>query len=188
MRRYKLICALVTVLLLLALFVCARAEDDPHGEGVFKLPKSLLIIEESAFERTAPITVYLAGSVESIGDRAFADVYDLQAIYIPPTTRYIGRNAFEGARRLTIYGVPYSYADIWARIHLFRFLYADIWGNALKTSPVRANVGEYIGSADRNTPDAAARLKCKSVSDECTVLRVNPRDNPEMYPLDYDFP
>ena len=49
----------------------------------FNLPASLQIIEAEAFEGTAIVTVDLPETVETIGERAFANIPTLRQITIP---------------------------------------------------------------------------------------------------------
>ena len=79
-----------------------------------KLPESVKIIEDEAFEGTAITNVVLPENVETIGDYAFANIQTLQQISIPNSTTYIGKNAFKGSNNVTITGAPKGYARAWA--------------------------------------------------------------------------
>ena len=91
----------------------ARLED--RTATVFKLPASLQIIEDEAFEGTALVSVELPESVERIGERAFADIPTLLHVKIPEKTKFIAGTAFAGSAKLTLTGAPGSYARAWAR-------------------------------------------------------------------------
>lgn len=81
----------------------------------FKLPASLEVIEEEAFEGTAIVRVEVPESVSMIGDRAFANVKTLRSIRITIHTNQISASAFEGSNGVTICAPPGSYAKAWAR-------------------------------------------------------------------------
>ena len=95
----------------------AAAETTPS----FKLPASLQVIEDSAFEGTAIVSVELPESVAYIGDYAFADIQTLLGIQIPDATTYIGKNAFAGSKQVTLTASSGSYARTWARENGLRF-------------------------------------------------------------------
>lgn len=80
-----------------------------------KLPESVEIIEEEAFEGTAIVTIKLSENVKTIGDRAFANINTLQSIWIPISTKSIAETAFTGSNNVSITAAPNSYARAWAR-------------------------------------------------------------------------
>lgn len=92
----------------------STAFDDAPAP-VFKLPASLKIIEDEAFEDTAIENVALPESVESVGERAFASITTLRSVRIPDNTQHIAATAFEGSRSLTIIAASNSYARNWAK-------------------------------------------------------------------------
>lgn len=105
---------------------CAQAERDAaivlelsERETVSesKLPRSVTIIEDEAFEGTALVKVELPETVVSIGERAFADVSTLKEIRIPVLTKHIASTAFDGSNRTTIIAPVNSYARAYARNH-----------------------------------------------------------------------
>ena len=79
------------------------------------LPASLIIIDESAFEGTALVSVELPETVEYIGDKAFANIMPLRSIHIPDNAEYIGKDAFTGSSQVTITAYSNSYARTWAQ-------------------------------------------------------------------------
>lgn len=96
---------------------------------VFKLPASLLVIEDEAFEGTSLFSVDLPDSVVTIGERAFSNISTLHAVSIPDSVTYIARNAFIGSDKVTITASPGSYARTWAKengvpFHSITVLYA----------------------------------------------------------------
>lgn len=82
-----------------------------------RLPASVTVIEDEAFEGTALVKVELPESVETIGERAFANISTLCKIRIPVTTSYIASSAFEGSNRTIITAPGNSYARTWAKEH-----------------------------------------------------------------------
>ena len=96
---------------------------------VFKLPASLRVIEDEAFEGTSLFSVELPDSVVTIGERAFSNISTLHAVSIPDSVTYIARNAFTGSDKVTITASPGSYARTWAKengvpFHSITVLYA----------------------------------------------------------------
>ena len=89
--------------------------------AVFQLPSSLQSIEEEAFEGTAAAQVVLFDHVRRIQSRAFADMPYLEAVFIPESVLWLGDGVFSGAQSLTIYGVPGSFAETYARENQFVF-------------------------------------------------------------------
>ena len=89
--------------------------DNTKKIPVFRFPAMLQLIESEAFEGTAIIGFELPESVESIGERAFANITTLMSVGIPEKTQSIGKDAFDGSCRVTISGAPDSYARAWAR-------------------------------------------------------------------------
>ena len=87
----------------------------------FNLPSSLRIIDDSAFEGTALVSVDIPESVTYIGDNAFANIPTLLAVQIPDATEFIGNNAFGNRKNVTITTSSNSYARTWAKDNGFRF-------------------------------------------------------------------
>lgn len=91
-------------------------ETEPETvSAVLRLPSSLRIIEDEAFESTAIISADFPETLESIGEHAFADIPTLRSIRIPENTKQIAKTAFAGSNGVTITGVPGSYARTWAK-------------------------------------------------------------------------
>ena len=83
--------------------------------AAFRLPSSLRIIEDEAFEGTAIVSAELPETLESIGEHAFAGIPTLRSIRIPENTKEIAKTAFAGSNGVTITGAPGSYARTWAK-------------------------------------------------------------------------
>ncbi len=83
--------------------------------SIFRLPLSLLQIEEEAFEGTLPTDILLGEEIVSIGERAFASIPSLRRVYIPDKVSFIGEHAFESSGLMMITGNAGSYARTWAR-------------------------------------------------------------------------
>lgn len=100
----------------LAFFSKDREQSNFENEkGTVSLPRSIRTIEDSAFDGTNIVSVKLPEGVETVGDKAFANIPTLKNITIPNTTTYIGKNAFKGSTQVTITTAPKSYARTWAK-------------------------------------------------------------------------
>ncbi|MBQ6480480.1 MAG: leucine-rich repeat protein [Anaerolineaceae bacterium] len=84
-------------------------------KNIIRLPISLMIIEDEAFEGTAIEQVELSDSVISIGNQAFANIKTLRSIRIPMSTISIAKTAFAGSQNVMITATPNSYAWTWAK-------------------------------------------------------------------------
>ena len=174
----------LTALLLVLMTSPGYAAAIPDEIAV--MPDSLRIIEESAFEGTALTTVYLPETVTTIGRRAFADIKDLRVVFIPKATVVIDEEAFDGAGNLTIWGVPGSYAEEWAGRHSIRFVGFDIWRFAHEKPDFGLkNLARWPTRSERGGEDRQYRPGF-DIGDIDTLTY--PKEKPEMYPLDYDFP
>ena len=186
MKRYQVLLMLAIVAVCLALS-SALAEDHSLESSVLTMPSSLRIIEESAFENTAPTSVFLPESVEYIGDRAFAGTARLAVVFIPPKTQYIGENAFAGCDGLVIVGAPGSYAQKWAIEHGYRFVSMDVWlliktdRSRFKELFRRVTIGEMLSPKDLDS----LRYFFRSYIDSPDT---DPKKRAELYPIEYDFP
>ena len=114
------------VILALILLCCAAAADT------LTLPASLTEIEEEAFLGDTSITeVVLPERLEVIGDRAFMDCDNLQAIHIPQSVWSIGQDALPP--QALVICEPYSTAENYAVEHSLQYEYekhyaiGDIW-------------------------------------------------------------
>ena len=122
MKKHITLGLAALLLLLVSLFLCCSAE----GTG-FKLPDSVLVIEESAFEGTGAREIVLPDGAVSIGERAFARIAALDSVYIPASIKEISDSAFAQSHSFTIYGLGGSRADDWAREHDIPFIDEAIW-------------------------------------------------------------
>ena len=82
--------------------------------GVFVLPSSLKAIDNNAFEGTNANTIILSGSIETIGDYAFADIQTLKSVIVPDSICYISNSAFAGSDHVSIIAEPNTYTKAWA--------------------------------------------------------------------------
>lgn len=103
-----------------------RAEDPAESRqeetaGRFVLPASLQTIEEDAFAGTAAVQVEMPETVETVGDRAFADMSALRSVYIPAGVTRIGEGVFDGTAGVVVEGQSGSYAEQWAAQNGFFF-------------------------------------------------------------------
>lgn len=164
----------------------------PDPSSVSTLPSSLIIIGEEAFEGTSLQYVHLPSSLETIGDRAFADIEPLESVYIPEETKWIGEDAFANDGQVVLMGESGSYAERWAHEHGLRFaIYCDLTANA--------------GSLGARAKQNGALIPCLFASVLLWLLAelnrrkpilwgigegktMRPQDRPELNPIDYSFP
>ncbi len=92
-----------------------REESAPETAGTFRLPASLAIIGESAFEGTNIADIQIPESVQTIESRAFAGIGGLNSAYLPETVENIEDDAFADDSGLTIYGLPGGKTEDFAR-------------------------------------------------------------------------
>ena len=163
---------------------CARAEGDESQRML--LPYSLKSIESSAFEKTAAREVYLPAGVTRIGYRAFANMSALEAVYLPPAAAYIDESAFASDDRLVIYGIPGSEAEDWAAKHSVPFVSKDIWGitEDRSANPDTSEPASDVLTDEPSTDDTLMPVFGMALK----ALSVDPKEKPEYYPIDYDFP
>ncbi|MBR4458433.1 MAG: leucine-rich repeat protein [Clostridia bacterium] len=124
------------LVLVIAVFAAAGASAStlcdavtlPAGEGSAgprtvsaQLPDSLLLIEDSAFEGTALVTVRLPEGLVSLGDRVFADIPTLERVAMPDSLTRIGRDVLAGSDRAAVLASAGSRAGDWARENGIRF-------------------------------------------------------------------
>ncbi len=116
---------------LIALFVCIcvllLAQSPPEAlgeEGTFQMPSGLLLIEEEAFLETGASEVILSEDLIVIGDRAFAEMKNLQVAYLPESQIQMGSDVFAGNPELAISGIPDGWAEEYARRNHFQFIWA----------------------------------------------------------------
>ena len=97
----------------------AKTNEIIHTETAappsFQLPVSLRVIEDEAFEGTAIVSAALPDSLESIGERAFANISALRSVKIPNATKEIAKNAFSGSGQVSIIAFSGSYASAYAK-------------------------------------------------------------------------
>lgn len=102
---YKLLTNLYTgkgkVLILEGTSVIGKSAFEGHENFTkIEFPKSLRIIEESAFESTALKTLVVPDYVVSIGARAFGNCNELKNVTLSPNLESIASDAFEGCWEL----------------------------------------------------------------------------------------
>ena len=96
--------------------------DNIEEIPTFRLPSSLQIIEDEAFEGTAIVSVEIPETVESIGNRAFANIPTLHSVRISPNTKHIAKTAFADSDQVVLTGTSNSYARTWANENGFPFV------------------------------------------------------------------
>lgn len=154
--------------------------------AVFKLPASIVIVEDEAFEGTSVEKVILPEKLTDVRERAFADNRALTVICIPESVTFIADDAFDGNSNLIIQGLSDSYAAHWANEHNIAFAPTEtlpLWiqkvGRLLRVS--------MIAVLRFNSIDPAAFLwrRRRNMNAERSM---RPQDRPELHPIDYRFP
>ena len=184
-KSFLLICIAIVIGFLLCI---AIADEAWQSQGVFVMPKSLISIEESAFENTGAHEIYISESVIYIGNNAFSNSNNLSKVFIPKATLYIGDNAFNGTntKKLKVYGYTGSYAHKWATEHGLYFFRVDI---IAILHPTIQGCCYLSGLPPYNVDDEDCNTKNKrnKYNDKSGYI-VNRKQMQEMYPLDCDFP
>ncbi len=125
----------IVVLSAFALFVIPSgtnpAAADIPETGTFRLPASLRVIGEEAFEGTAAAALVMGVEVTTVESRAFAGTDSLREVYIPASAETLAEDAFDGTEELTVYGTGGSAAEDWAARLGYRFVLRDIWTDIL---------------------------------------------------------
>ena len=115
------------------------------GSGVFydcdaltnvTLGAGITAIPSAAFEHCdllAEITI--PRRVTSIGDTAFKDCVKFRAVHIPRSVTSISSTAFSYLSKLTIYGVPGTYAETFANANSITFVSEEIPAESLVLDP-----------------------------------------------------
>jgi len=183
MKCKQVLCIALFSIVLMAL-AQALAESG-NDRNVFVMPASLRSIGDGAFEDTMPIEVYLSESVQNIGKRAFAGRTHLSVIYIPARVGYIGEDAFAGRGQVLILGLPHSFAEEWAKKQGYRFIFIDIWISGGTGFGHFANKALIIIRG--HTVDVSGEYKLIYTYTGFPFLQ-NPKEKPELYPIEYDFP
>ena len=184
MKRTLFLLALL-MLALWALPFLACAEWNDSLWNCFILPDDLHRVEESAFEGTAAETVFMAESVEVIEHRAFADMPSLKTIYIPKSVLSIDEDSLGERKDIVVVGIAGSIAHKWAQKNGLRFVNWNVWALLRQGRSDHSRVG----------PASVLRQGLKTTEATRGIQRAkdaprnpNPKDNPGMYPIDYDFP
>lgn len=161
-------------------------EQFPFKDNVFVLPASLEIIEEEAFEETAVTTAVFQNNVIYISDQVFASASKLRSVFIPPSTEFIGENAFPDNTDLIVFSVKGSYAEKWANEHQIPFKDSNIWGllmpNGKSLNTHGVPLSRVLPVID---PERAIGVTKQTANDDVSM---RPQDRPELNPIDYRFP
>ena len=173
-------------LLLLSVPSFAFGEGFSRSDQTLKMPESLVILEESAFEGTAATMVYLPDGVSVIESRAFADMPNLKVAFIPKSVREIGKDLFGSVKDVTLIGVAGSPTQDWAKRNGYRFIPWDVWSAVL---PERMDVRHTLLPDMFHEWDADDARRLRRLSWSLPEQdNSDPEDNPSMYQVDYDFP
>ena len=184
--KRRLILCLITLMLLSPLATANAEAPTREKKSTFVLPVSLLLIEDEAFEGTAVGMLVIQDGLQRIGDRAFSDMPNLRAVYIPPSTTFIGKRAFPNNKDLAIYGVKGSYAEKWAGRHQIVFVAGELHelfsaGETMLVSYKTSMEGMFRAPE----PNVDFRMTKRTADQEKSM---RPQDRPELYPIVYRFP
>lgn len=162
------------VILALTLLCCAAVADT------LTLPASLTEIEEEAFLGDTSITeVVLPERLEVIGNRAFMDCDNLQAIHIPASVWSIGQDALPP--QALVICEPYSTAENYAVEHSLQYEYekhyaiGDIWVSEEGEAFIQVTTGDActlrveILDSDRQTVLFTGTAPCEERMDGGSV-------------------
>ncbi|MBR2824438.1 MAG: leucine-rich repeat protein [Clostridia bacterium] len=116
-----------------------NASPDATSSPTANLPASLRIIEAEAFEGTMLVKVDLPESVETIGDRAFANIPTLRVLKIPVKATSLGEGITAGSRNAAITAAPGSMARAYARDHGIPYAPVAAFSASAQVSPVAAS-------------------------------------------------
>lgn len=136
-RNFMMLCILSIVFLLILTFASASVQDIPDEsipKGIYgthhlslskfptydiapvsKLPASLRVIDDEAFEGTSFIAIEIPDGVIHIGEKAFADISSLKLAKLPSDIERIAPNIFAGSRNVTLTAAPRSQAKTLAQ-------------------------------------------------------------------------
>lgn len=185
-RKWFVYLVIFAVILVLPLFRNTNADKtNPDDSATFKLPSSLVTIENEAFEGTAVETVVLPDGLIDIGPGAFEAVATLKDVYIPDTTTYIADSAFAITSDLTIHGVEGSYAKEWAYRHEVSFVADNIW---TVTSQIRDAHNLQINPAYWQYITLLVLIISIAFYVFYDYRSRRPQDRQELNPIDYCFP
>lgn len=201
MRKYIYIFAMV---ILCMVFTISFVDDDIPDQSemdnalieedivssTFKLPASLRIIEEEAFEGTAVTQVDLPETLTTIEDRAFADAINLRLVNMPQDITVIGNDVFTGDNLVTITGTPDSYARTWAKNNGIPFIPTAVFTaqntnlqiirlNVMRTEPDRLFSDKRIDNGKHTTRKRKTDKEIKTVKyKECFANTIQGRSPP----------
>jgi hypothetical protein len=176
----------VTLQMLVCPLTFCSASHRYGKEDAFKaiLPRSLLRVEEEAFEGTVFRSLSFEDGLLWIGDRAFSNMEHLRDIWLPGSTAYIADTAFSHSSLVRIHGKDGTYVQKWAEEHQIKFEAYDSWYIAPHS--------EYIylwlllplfAMPCPNSDGKRIRQYIRSL-----VISMRPQDRPELYPINYRFP
>ncbi len=153
MSKNRIWLMLLALLAMLMAFTCAEAAEEENVPAQFRLPASLRIIDEEAFEGTSFEFVDLPESVEEIGDRAFANIESLKVLKISRNARAIGVDILSGSDRAVISAPMDSLARTWAAAN--RVPFAPVATMTASNGTVQVNSASNIGPNPVLTDDGS---------------------------------
>ena len=120
---------------------CDALKDVKLGKGITAIPAS-------AFEHCDVLeSIVLPYRIASIGAKAFKDCVLFKEITIPRATTTISTDSFSYYDKLTIYGVPGTYAEIYANDNSIKFVAREV--NASSVTMSETTLQLYKGKSAR---------------------------------------
>ena len=108
---------------------CDALTNVTLGAGITAIPSA-------AFEHCDLLEeITIPRRVTSIGDTAFKDCVKFRAVHIPRSVTSISSTAFSYLSKLTIYGVPGTYAETFANANSITFVSEEIHAESLVLDP-----------------------------------------------------
>ena len=191
--KKSLCCIMSLFMLLVSVFAffapLPAVEAVPAETGTFRLPASLKIIGEDAFEGTAAESLILESEVATVESRAFAGMAELREVYIPAGVEALAEDAFAGAESLTVYGTEGSLAEDWAARMGYRFVLRDIWSKALLPAVAGLLAVLLCLSAFLpRIPGGVEKLKLRTAALSADHLAIPYKKRADLFALDLCFP
>ncbi len=163
--------------------------EDQAQDHVFNLPANLRVIEEDAFEGTAVSTLVLPETIERIERGAFVRTHYLSEVILPAQIQRIDADAFSPDQPLTVFGVPGTEAQRWARARGYTFVNRNIrWVYSLLRGIRDGARGLRAGDFVYVRPELTGKIEkpvCMHIGYLPTTRRM---ERPEMHMQDGYFP
>ena len=185
-QRAVLLLSLVMLMLMLLPGMSRGAPERTEPEPTaMSFPLALRTIDDYAFYGTSLETAVFGERLAFIGEKAFLNIESLTDVYIPPSTGFIGRQAFPDG--IVIHGVDGSYAQKWAAKNGIAFTVEDIWPARAASEVIYLRVILAL-LCSVLPPGSNPLLQKNRRRVEVFVKSMRPQDRTELYPINYRFP